>query len=344
VGLAGVAALELIFGSWLHHDSWERALALRIVVNRRLTYDATRLYAGGGPVMYTRDRYGLRGDYGQPADIDILTIGGSTTDQRYVADGSTWQDELERTLRAAGRDVQVANAGVDGHSTFGHLASYQYWFPLIPGLRPAHTILYVGLNDFFVDITSNEFEGRTDGEVTLRTRVAANSAFYGLYALTRGMFAAWQAGLPHDRLDAAAMRYTETPNLRNHDAIARARFGGFQHRMTALLDRVRRSDSMPVCVTQPSLIYRRTPEGALVGVEMLVDRIAEGPLNGVDYFRLRSAQDAIMAAACRNASALVVDLASQTWENEDFYDLSHTTPRGATKVGRRIAAAMGMGP
>lgn len=339
--VVGLSVLELSFGSWLRSNPWERALALNIVVNRRIVYDATDLYENGGPVISTRDQYGLRGHYGNPKDISILTIGGSTTDQRYIGDGLTWQDELERALRDSGKNVRVANAGVDGHSTFGHLASYRYWFPLIPNLRPAYTVLYVGINDFFVDRPHAEFEGTADGSVTLTSRIKADSALYRLYSLARGTWLARRVRLAHKPLDVETLSYTETPNLRDHEAVARARFRGFENRMAALLQRVRESGSAPVCVTSPTLFYRRNEAGRMVGVDLAIDKIrGGGTINGVDYFFLRLAQDTVMLSLCRAVHAAVIDLASGEWENEDFYDLMHTTPLGAKKVGQRIAEAM----
>lgn len=44
----GLVILELIFGLWLRSNPWERALALHIVVDRQVTYDARGLYPGGG--------------------------------------------------------------------------------------------------------------------------------------------------------------------------------------------------------------------------------------------------------------------------------------------------------
>ena len=56
--LVGLGILELAFGSWLRSNPWGRALALNIVVNRGIVYDATVLYENGGPVVYTKDQAG----------------------------------------------------------------------------------------------------------------------------------------------------------------------------------------------------------------------------------------------------------------------------------------------
>ena len=101
-----------------------------------------------GSDVYTRDRYGLRGNYGDdPANIEILVIGGSTTDEGFITDGETWVDVLGRRLTGAGVPRVTVNAGVSDHTTVGHLYSFDAWFPEIPGLKPRFFITLIGVND-----------------------------------------------------------------------------------------------------------------------------------------------------------------------------------------------------
>src|SRR5262245_43873284 len=183
VGLAGV---ELVFGAWLGADRLNR---LNLIRNRVLTYDVSGLYdSPAAAITYSRDRYGLRGDYGgDPARIELLTIGGSTTDQRAIGDGATWQDVLSRRAAAAGRPLVVANAGVDGQSTVGHLKDFDWWFPSIPGLKPTRILFFVGLNDVHVE------PGEPGDAVEHGSLVAAfndRSAVWYLIRTARGMFKA----------------------------------------------------------------------------------------------------------------------------------------------------------
>ena len=94
------------------------------------------------------DKYGLRSNYKDTKDIKILTVVGSTTDQRYVNLESTFQSILESKInKYINKNIYIANAGVDGHTTFGHIYSFENWLHLIPNLKPNYVILYTGIND-----------------------------------------------------------------------------------------------------------------------------------------------------------------------------------------------------
>ena len=49
-------------------------------------------------IDYQRDEFGFRDRESKFSDIDILTIGGSTTDERFIKDGDTWSKKLENRL------------------------------------------------------------------------------------------------------------------------------------------------------------------------------------------------------------------------------------------------------
>lgn len=337
----GLLALELIFGGWLRSDPWERAHALYIIVDRGLVFDASPLYPGGGDVLYKRDHYGLRGAYGKLQDVKILTIGGSTTDQRFIPEGQTWQDVLQAELALSGVRAPVANAGVDGHSTFAHLAAYRDWLPLIPGLKPRYTILYVGINDLHLDAPRTEWEGQTDGHPDFRARIKGNSALYRLFNTIRGVVRAKRAEIGHTRVDFAAMRYTTEPRVPEVVALDAPSRAGFRRRFQSLLEHVKAQGSTPVCVTQPTMAYRPTREG-WVGVDraLPIPNAPPAGFNGIDAGRILRARDAVMREACEAQGAPFVDLGGMDWETGDFYDYVHNTPSGARKVGERLAEAM----
>src|SRR5262249_2904171 len=76
--------------------------------------------------------------------LPIVTIGGSTTQSFFVPDGLTWSDRLADRLKRHFPSVWLDNAGLDGHSTFGHLVLVDDY--IIP-LRPKVALFLIGLND-----------------------------------------------------------------------------------------------------------------------------------------------------------------------------------------------------
>ena len=90
---------------------------------------------------------GFRGDE-PPANFDsalrIITIRGSTTESLYIADGKTWSDVLSDGLKSTFEDAWLNNAGLDGHSTFGHLVFME---DHVKDIRPDLAVFLVGAND-----------------------------------------------------------------------------------------------------------------------------------------------------------------------------------------------------
>jgi hypothetical protein len=189
--LVGIIILELIFGSWLRKDPCKSAVELNIIRNSLIYYDVENIY--GKELLkstYTRDSNGLRGYCANPKDISILTVGGSTTDQRYIPDGMTYQDVLQKLLsNKYDTLICVSNAGVDGHSTFGHLASFQNWFPLIVDLNPKFFLLYIGINDAGFRFISNTGYDERDNRIQskLQNTLKDNSAIYSMLKSLRNL-------------------------------------------------------------------------------------------------------------------------------------------------------------
>ena len=117
-----VVLVELYFGSWVRPKPWGLLCDVHLTFSEKSTYGAEKT------IDYVRDSQCLRGSY-NASSIDVVTVGGSTTDQRYLTEGETWQDSIARYFQRNGRQLSIANAGVDGQSTIGHLWDFEYWFP-----------------------------------------------------------------------------------------------------------------------------------------------------------------------------------------------------------------------
>ena len=113
---ACLLVIEAVFGSWTRPNSMAR---LSVPRGLRTSVRVANLYrADRSHVTYSRDEFGLRGAFPTPSEIDVLTLGGSTTDQRYVDDEDTWQAVMQGEFARNGKRVHIANAGVDSQSSF----------------------------------------------------------------------------------------------------------------------------------------------------------------------------------------------------------------------------------
>lgn len=327
--LAGLVVIEFVFGGWFNEG---RLNLLNLLRNCTLKFDVAHLYDDPNPtIRYTRDEYGLRGDFGTPDHIDMLTIGGSTTDQRYIRDGETWQDVLQRRCRQAGVNLEVANAGVDGQSTYGHIKDFEWWFPNIPGLRPSYVLFYVGLNDFYKE-AGDSFDALAIDDNSIRTQVKTKSILYHAARTARGAYQAMVVKkIGHRSVDFNTVDYTDRP-LQTDYSFMDERLAAYASRLRALADMTEGLGARPVFVSQPSRRYRVTATRA--EGDAIVDSYDGHEFNGVDYYFMMRRLDSVTGRVAREKNGIFVDLAAHTgWEDSDFYDYEHMTPQGAKKVG-----------
>lgn len=324
--LVVVVVAELAFGTWFSADPLDR---LGLPRDSSATVDASRLYPDGGEFLYRRDRWGLRSGGLDPARVTILTVGGSTTNQLYLPEPATWQKELERAFAEEGRDVVVANAGVDGQSTVGHLKALEQWFPHIPGLRPRFVLAYVGLNDTHITGSWVDNLQHPDPVRQMQDR----SAVVRLWRQAVGMIKARRAKLNHQRVDYDTVAWTDTANMPEWKS-DRDTSANYRKRLVAMAERIHALGAVPVFVTQPRGDFR-VEGGKVLGVAT-----AEG-LNGVDQHRLLAEFNQATREVCRDQGLVCLDLARELrFDKGDFYDYLHTTPSGSAKIGRWLHAKL----
>jgi lysophospholipase L1-like esterase len=282
----------------------------------------------------------MRGTYSGPGDIRILTVGGSTTDQRHIRDGETWQDALQKRFEQAGMRVPVANAGIDGQSTFGHIANFKWWFPDIPGLAPEFILFYVGLNDYHKDVADRfdryVFEGDNPG---IAERIRDNSAVWHLLKTLQGTYKAMIVSrIGHQRVNFGELKWTRDP-LQSDYGFMSPRLEAYGERLRLLADLTRKAGAIPIFVSQPSRHYRVTGQG--VEGQADLTSVDGRPINGVDFYHVMRKIDGVAALVAKEKDALYVDLAERRdWVDADYYDLVHMTPQGAEKVGSFLYEAL----
>ncbi|MCB0795341.1 MAG: SGNH/GDSL hydrolase family protein [Flavobacteriales bacterium] len=286
-----------------------------------------------------RNAIGFRGP-DPPADLStrlsIVAVGGSTTECMYLSDGQDWPSLLAKLLAADMPQVWVNNAGLDGHSTFGHRILLEDH--ILP-LKPDVVLLLVGANEL-----GRRDIGRFD-RYQLRDR--SIRGIFGEMELVHS-FQAWrmaraakEQGVGHGSIslnvDAPRREIPHEQLVLELDA-ERPLVEAYKERLTGLVKLIQANGSLPVLMTQPSLFTA-----------------AFDPVTGVDLSRYpwqEHSNGAALAAklAMYNESTLqvgrelqlpVIDLAAtMKVSSREFYDAFHFTRTGSRVVSALVAEGL----
>ena len=326
--------IELVFGNWVRPFGLSDLRRFSIPSGVTYTFDPTLLYPADTHVAtYSRDEHGLRGATRSLSDIDVVTVGGSTTDQRYLDDAMTWQAVSERELAMMGQSLAFTNAGVDGQSTVGHEFNFRNWFPLLKELRPQIVLFYVGTNDV-LRVQHREDYDRSVDVSTWR----AKSALFQVYRALLGNLRARQTGVTHGRSIPRPEEFTDQGLLTDseRDELADALTATFLAQVDDLRKHVEAWGAKPVFVTQTAFGWNadhNPPRGRRNEL-----RIYGLMTNFADVAFLHQQLNRGLMAHCAVRRIVCFDLAADvTFVDVDYYDPLHNSPAGAEKIGRYLA-------
>jgi hypothetical protein len=328
---AGLFLIEFFMGGWVFGQNFG---TLVIPKNFTRHYDVSELY-GGSSSEYKRDKHGLRGSYEDVSKIDILTIGGSTTNEIFISEGMTWNDQLAIIFHESGRDLVIVNAGVDGQSTIGHLKNFDLWFPKIPSLKARYILAYIGINDYGVIVTG--YHSKQDDMEASRRKVKRyllnNSVLYTLFRNLRGILRAKKANLIHssNSFDGTDWHLPEQqPSLDETVKRLGPSLDEYKDRVNKLIKAIRDFGAKPIIVTQHLGAYR-IRDGNVWG------KLREDGTVDISSYAGLSAISVATMATCKKAGAICIDLANELFfVDGDHYDYVHTTPTGSKKISQYL--------
>ena len=331
--LLGITIVEVTLRIIYSDDQWSKTKEANIIRNQEFSYDIRQLYESDTSfIKYVRNQYGLRDNCTNLSEVDILTIGGSTTDQRYVPLTSSYQVVMQERLKKFNNNFGcVSNAGVDGHSSWGHLYSFKNWFPLLPELKPKIILLYIGINDAdFHRAASPNDSDDIHSDFGLKNFLKSLNIFQKLLPIYN--FFKELSNPPFAK--HIQKRYTDddykvnvineqTYLLSEKNAIA------FRSRMRTILNEIELLGAKPLCVTQPHR-FTMKKEGVVFGIK---DVLGKG-FSGIDYdYSIQKLNEVIFELCGKNT----IDLYNHEFSNSHFYDGVHTTAQGSEEIGNVIA-------
>lgn len=333
--VAGVVILELALR--IHNPIEQRVKVNRIVlpVNRR--YELTNRDIPGipGRIVHTKNGLGFRGPdkpaSGYDSTLSIVAIGGSTTECLYLPDGSDWPALVGDSLKRHFPRFWMNNAGLDGHSTFGHCVLMNDY---IVRLRPKVALFLVGANEIG-NAGGNGFEASNVRGPLLTTSfesfaksVYAHSEVASLVLTLYRYFRARSQGLPHTVVNLKSARTVPYPEP-DLDAVLKRHSDTFiplfKNRLRTLIRLCRSNRILPVLITQPSLFGPGVDPvtGRDLASVLAEDRSGYGRWKILDLYN-----DATRSVASED-SVFLVDLAREMPRNSlYFYDYLHYTGPG----------------
>jgi hypothetical protein len=337
--LLGLVVIEAGFGRWFGQSALDRAYLL---CDARILYKHD-LFGPKVVTRYTKNSDCFRDTSERP--IELVLIGGSTTDQRYLDDSETWDTILQARLRDAGMPLGFANAGVDGQSTFGHLWNFDHWFPYVKNFRPRYFLFYFGINDRVAlqptigDLSKDE--NSLLGKV--KRNIANNSALYQVYKTLKGMRMVAVAQIGHTKVDFDSLHYTDRGLIDDWDRYDRYLHGPFASRVRQLALAVRKMGAKPIFVTQRSRFWKN--EGPLIlGVDEEFSGQLEGSIlryNGWDIHGMEAKMSAAILEICRESDAVCIDgFSNLDFASDETYDFEHANPKGAQRIADFLASAL----
>ncbi len=348
--LGSVVAVLLLEGLLRWHDPLSlrvKGSKVSLPINERLVIENHSIDKADREIVHTRNSIGFRGA-NPPRDFDrhltIITVGGSTTECFYLSDDKTWPEQMRRRWDESFENVWVNNAGLDGHSTFGHellLSSY------LKPLRPKVVIYLVGLND-----VGNESINYYDYKLRRRPtksffgefylELTESSAIVNYIENLRRHYRAKEMGVTHgnvnhEQLVLLSQTQPQFADAKRQSLVEqhRAQFlAGYKQRIRQLVQGTREAGIRPVLVTQPALYGDAVDDQT--GVDL--GKIAVADVNGSTKWQILELYNDATRKVAAEENVPVIDLAAQLSKSSRFfYDFHHFSNEGARSVGHIVA-------
>ena len=336
--IGALVAAEIFFDNWILGPDYD---SLNVNRDKTSYFDVSEFIKPGKVVTYKRDQFGLRGYYGaSPANIDVLVIGGSTTDERFLDERETWIAQLQGKFMAAGHDLAVTNAAIDGQSTRGYIRAFDLWLSNIPKLKPKYVIAYLEINDVAVVTGIGKFDDMRSPSVSrqMGQYIMNHSDFYDQFSKIKESLVARWTTLMHGanaQITGLWMPVSKWTSREIMSINISQKLDDYNRRLQALSFRIKKLGAEPIYVTQPRGDYRFI-DGEL---EVLVQ---ENQVKGdfelshqtlVQMFPLNE----VTLAFCRDRKLYCIVLAGNIdLTDNDLYDDLHTPPSGSKKIANYI--------
>jgi hypothetical protein len=359
-----LVALLLVEGILRLYNPFEtRIRGDQITLRTDFVYNTTNLNNPKLPreLVHTKNNIGFRGPDWPPKDenaIKIFAVGGSTTECFYLSDGLDWPAVMAKELitqrstniselndslvksTTSHSPLWINNAGLDGHSTFGHRILLR---EILHQYQPHYILYLVGANEVGRwDLSDHNQKGIPAKGSFSSIRSWRNFITYHskLGALADNIMRGYRArslGVNHQNIDFISVPHREIIDEDVQHTIALNQSGytqAFQQRLTLLVEENLKLGINPILITQP------VPYGPAIDPETGIDLATIEVRSGSGYQRWREVElyNDVTREIATEYDILLIDLERELPKNTRYYyDFIHFTEDGAREVGRIVA-------
>ncbi|HEX6181381.1 MAG TPA: SGNH/GDSL hydrolase family protein [Chitinophagaceae bacterium] len=266
--------------------------------------------------------------------LTILTVGGSTTECLFIPEEKTWPHLLGQQLQSSFNNVWLNNAGLNGHSTYGHL---QLMKEYIVKLHPDYCLFLVGCNEVNrTDLTPSDSNINNEQQ-----KLIVKLANYSVLANVSLNFYRHHLASQRELVNNKHFSLRGKEKRAISDSIIQLRVqqqailvNQYEQRLRQLISLCSTSNITPVFITQPCLLGDITDDitGINMGSYPLEDN-SNGKLN----WTLLQLYNQKTLAVCKANGIYTIDLASLLpMSSRYFYDNYHHTNEGCKKISEII--------
>ena len=340
-----IIVVELLLGSWFKDSLDCRYLHC----NAKYNFNH-RLFGYKYLANYTSDKYGLRGNHSNPNQINILVVGGSTTDQRYIDDKDTWDALLEKKVaKKKGSSFFIANAGLTGQSTTGHIWNFENWFNKIPNLKPDYIFFYIGLNDVIPKADSGRYDNIRKNYIdNIYSVFFNNSAIYFLFRNIKGIILAYKFDAIGVDRTTGNLKYSniiQSPNWESYNSeINLALYEDyleniFFKKIKILINKTEKMGAEPIFITQRSAKWKYLSNKIAV-LPKKITFTWKGNLyewTSKDYAYAEYLISKKLIKYCKDYNLKCFNGHSNLDINDkNTYDYIHAMPNGSTEIANKM--------
>jgi lysophospholipase L1-like esterase len=269
-------------------------------------------------------------------NLTILTIGGSTTECIVINEEKTWPTLISNELSKQFKNVWLNNAGLNGHSTYGHIKLLQDY---VIKLKPKVCIFLVGCNDVNRPDLSRSDSSVYNEYQNLIVRSARYSRLVNVclnfYRHHRAKQLELIKGLPFELNDSKYKPTTISDSLINV-ALEQLKpdVERYGTRVKKIIELCKTNAILPIFLTQPCILGDAIDDVTGVNLGTFPYR----NMNGKLYWSELALYNSETKRICNEENVRVMDLASMIPKSSKyFYDLLHFNKAGCRKISELLS-------